>query len=81
MQTIAAVLTQTQAARFLNRSLRTLALWREKGYGPPFLRIGSAVMYQIEDLRSFLESNRVVPQAGELRGEEHTRARHHRRSF
>jgi hypothetical protein len=61
MNSPADLLKQAEAARFLKRSLRTLALWREKDYGPPFLRVGGAVMYRFEDLRAFLDSNRVVP--------------------
>jgi hypothetical protein len=55
------VLTQTQAAQYLNRGLRTLAVWRGKGYGPAFVRIGGAVMYRLVDLQAFIERNRVVP--------------------
>ncbi len=57
----AEVLTQAQAARCLNRSLRTLAVWRGRGYGPPFVRIGGAVMYRHVDLQTFIERNRVIP--------------------
>jgi hypothetical protein len=57
----AEVLTQTEAAKYLNRSLRTLALWRDRGYGPAFMRIGGAVMYHVTDLRAFLQLSRVVP--------------------
>lgn len=53
------LLTQIQAARFLNRSLRTLGMWRERHYGPAYVRIGKAVMYQMEDLELFLARSRI----------------------
>jgi hypothetical protein len=61
LQIDAEVLTQTQAAHYLNRGLRTLALWRGRGYGPAFVRIGGAIMYRVADLQTFIERNRVVP--------------------
>ena len=62
MNSAADLLTQTEAAQFLNRSLRTLGLWREKGYGPAFVRIGGAVMYTTADLQEFIDRSRVVPE-------------------
>jgi Helix-turn-helix domain len=57
------LLTQSETARFLGRSVRTLSSWRRKGYGPAFHRIGGAVMYGAKDLNEFLSSSRVRPRS------------------
>jgi hypothetical protein len=56
---IEGLITQTQAAKLLRRSVRTLTLWRRRHYGPAFLRIGGAVMYTAEDLSGFLRTSRI----------------------
>ena len=38
-------------------ALSTLALWRSKGTGPKFIRIGNSVRYQINDLESFIKNS------------------------
>lgn len=53
------LLTQLEAAEMLGRSVRTLALWRRRRYGPAFHKIGGAVMYSPEDITEFLRGSRV----------------------
>lgn len=41
---------------------RTLANWRTLGIGPAFVRIGqvhSRTLYRVDDLRAWLDANRV----------------------
>jgi predicted site-specific integrase-resolvase len=57
----AKLMTQRQTARYMGRSVRTLAIWRRKGYGPVFLKIGGAVMYTREDVAEFYRSTRINP--------------------
>ncbi len=52
-----ALLTEAQAADFLNLSIRTLQAWRVKGGGPLFVRAGRAVRYRRRDVIVWTESN------------------------
>jgi excisionase family DNA binding protein len=54
------LLTENQAAEFLNLSTRTLQAWRIKGGGPRFARLGRAVRYRQADLNEWLESRTLV---------------------
>lgn len=38
-------------------ALSTMALWRSKGIGPNFIRIGNSVRYHIDDLKSFIQTS------------------------
>ena len=42
------------AAEFLDLSPRTLQLWRRRGDGPAFIKLGSAVRYDPRTLESFI---------------------------
>ena len=46
------------AARFLGVSPRTAEKWRVTGEGPPFLKIGRRVLYDLGDLEDYLASCR-----------------------
>jgi len=46
------------AARFLGISARTAEKWRLTGEGPPFLKIGRRVLYDLGDLEEYLASCR-----------------------
>ncbi|WP_352624458.1 helix-turn-helix domain-containing protein [Mesorhizobium sp. M0187] len=48
------LLTTSQTARFLKVSVKTLANWRVKGDGPVFTKIGSCVVYDFSELKSFV---------------------------
>jgi hypothetical protein len=37
----------------------TLDLWRSKGGGPDYHKVGRKVLYSVADLRAFMASNRV----------------------
>ena len=53
------LLTEVQAAEFLNLSVRTLQSWRVSGSKIPFVRCGRAVRYKIRDLRAWIDANTV----------------------
>lgn len=48
------LLTETQAARILRVSPRTLQGWRHRGGGPPYVKLGAAVRYRRDDLRRYI---------------------------
>lgn len=52
-----ALLDETEAARFLAISIRTLQAWRTKGAGPPFVRLGRAVRYSRHALIDWVHAN------------------------
>ncbi len=52
------LLNTRQAAERCNLSPRTLEKHRVTGGGPPFIRLGSAVRYRLEDLDSWIAANR-----------------------
>ena len=51
-----ALLTETQAAEFLQVSPRTLQAWRVRGGGPRYQKLGRAVRYQRRALVEWLEA-------------------------
>src|SRR5262245_25362941 len=48
------LLTAEQAAKFLNMAVQTLAIWRTRGDGPVYLRVGRRIMYRKSDLIAWL---------------------------
>ena len=48
------------AAEFLTVKPQTLSVWRLKGSGPPFHKIGRCVRYSIADLRDYIASRRCT---------------------
>lgn len=40
-------------------STKTLSNWRVSGFGPPFVKIGRAVRYPLDDLRRWLRARTV----------------------
>lgn len=55
-----AFLDEAAAAHFLQLSPRTLQHWRQTKGGPPYVKLGAAVRYEIEALRSW-----ALEQSGE----------------
>jgi excisionase family DNA binding protein len=53
---VAALLTELEVSHVLRVSLATLRKWRVEKRGPRFIKIGSLVRYQLEDLREWLSS-------------------------
>ncbi len=52
------LLTEKDAARFLNLRVATLRRWRWAGKGPRFIKLGASVRYDEADLRDFVNSGR-----------------------
>jgi hypothetical protein len=48
-----------EAAKSLQISVRTLANWRCRREGPPFVKCGNAVRYSKSDLRDYIRTSRV----------------------
>lgn len=56
LPTPGSLLNTEQAAAFLNLSPTTLTTWRvRRSDGPPFVRIGRAVRYRLNDLQLWLD--------------------------
>ena len=51
-----AFLTQTEAARYLRLSQRSLERWRVSGFGPRFTKAGRRVLYQRKELDAWAEA-------------------------
>ena len=55
-------LTEAEAARALDVSLRTLQRWRASGMGPPYSRVGPRrLRYSHTDLALWLADQRHLP--------------------
>ena len=53
------MLKPEQAAQYLGGiSKSTLAKWRVAGFGPRYVKCGSRVLYDVQDLDSWLKSRR-----------------------
>ena len=58
-----AYLPVAEAAEFMGLSKQQLDLWRMKGGGPAFHRVGRKCLYAVEDLRAFMDGLRQEPLA------------------
>jgi len=52
-----ALLTTQDAAELLRINPETLKVWRAKGGGPRFVKLGRRVLYRREDLAAFVARN------------------------
>lgn len=50
------LLTEKEAAPYLALSVRTLQAWRVRGGGPPFVKLGAAVRYDVAALDQWTEA-------------------------
>ena len=50
-------LTREEAAKYLGLGLRTLDNWRSQGRGPRYLKLGSRVIYPLQELDAFKAAN------------------------
>lgn len=48
------LLTERQAADYLNLSVSTLQAWRAGGAGPRFVKLGKSVRYRPEELERYM---------------------------
>jgi predicted site-specific integrase-resolvase len=49
------LLNSSEAAEILRIKPQTLAVWRQRGDGPRFRKVGSAVRYHPADISDFIE--------------------------
>ena len=49
------------AAKKIGVAVQTLRNWRHQRRGPAYLKLGRSVRYQLEDLKKFMENNRIDP--------------------
>lgn len=54
-------LSEKQLAKRLGKKPTTVRKWRERRTGPAYYRNGAEVFYKLEDVRLWLESQRVDP--------------------
>lgn len=50
-----------QAAKLVHRTADALRMWRFKGYGPPFFKIGALVLYDRVELMKWFDAQRREP--------------------
>lgn len=56
------LITQEELAQFAQRSPRTLRLWRVRGVGPKYVRIGGrGIRYRWADWLTYIEGSTVDP--------------------
>jgi predicted site-specific integrase-resolvase len=57
---LADYLSETELARILGRTQRTLLRWRSIGKAPPYTRVGGRILYRIEAVRKWLEAREAT---------------------
>jgi hypothetical protein len=56
-------LSAAEAAAFVGLNSRTLANYRSARVGPPYRKVGSRVVYRLDDLIQYVEAGLVDPAA------------------
>jgi hypothetical protein len=54
-------LSEAEAANMLDMEPQTLSKWRQRCYGPAYLKLGGKVSYRSIDLDAWVEQCRIVP--------------------
>ena len=57
------VVDENQAAKIIGRAVQTLRNDRHLRQGPPYIKIGRSIRYQISDLLDYLKRHRIDPEA------------------
>lgn len=55
------LISSKQAAEMLGTTAGTLKSWRCRGLGPTWVKLGTAVRYDVEELLDFVKNNTHVP--------------------
>jgi Helix-turn-helix domain len=63
-ETVVAMVEAQAAAEMLGVQVSTLAAWRCRKKGPPYLKVGKGVRYRVADLNAWIEASRIMPEAG-----------------
>jgi hypothetical protein len=53
----AGLLTEEEFAAMVRITMQTLAIWRVKGYGPPFVKFGRKPFYRIDDIKVWMDTH------------------------
>jgi len=56
------LLNQDGAARLINVKSETLAAWRHRRQGPPYVKIGDLVRYRDDQLHAWIEARTRNPE-------------------
>jgi len=57
------VMNEKEVAQMLALPVRTVQIWRSRGQGPYYLKIGRNVRYREEDVLKFIDASVVNPAA------------------
>ncbi len=60
------LMDETEAAKRLAVSVRTMQAWRLNGRGPKFVRLGSAVRYSESEINDFITRSTVASTSQEV---------------
>ncbi|MBH0121594.1 helix-turn-helix domain-containing protein [Rhodococcus sp. CX] len=63
MTTQTALLNTAQAAAYTGFALHTMRVWRSRGIGPDYVKLGRAVRYRISDLDAWITAGHTKPTA------------------
>ena len=55
------LLTQEETANWLGIATETLRTWRQRKQGPAYVKVGGSTRYRTDDVKAYLEANRVDP--------------------
>lgn len=66
-------LTTEEMAHELRVHRTTLAKWRMQRRGPPFVKMGNRVLYNVERFRDWLEQSEISPIPEQLGHSHHSR--------
>jgi hypothetical protein len=58
------LLPEEEAAREIHVQKQTMAAWRSRDEGPPYVKVGKLVFYRPSHIRQWLESRIVRPTGG-----------------
>ena len=56
-------LNDVEAAEHVGCSAALLRMWRQRGQGPRYAKVGRLVRYRLSDLQQFIEDRLVTPTA------------------
>jgi predicted DNA-binding transcriptional regulator AlpA len=48
-----------EVSQVLGMSVKTICLWRSKGTGPAYMKVGGAIRYRAKDVFLYLENRRI----------------------
>jgi len=48
-----------EAAKILGLAIQTLRNWRHNRKGPPYIKLGESVWYQVRDLLEYMENCKI----------------------